>query len=55
MARRAEKETGTKIAFVGIYGFSPDPSKTLENFGRLGVRNTARTVNRLPGIIKGKL
>jgi phosphoglycolate phosphatase-like HAD superfamily hydrolase len=55
MARRAEKETGTKIAFVGIYGFSPDPSKTLENFGRLGVCNTARTVNRLPGIIKGKL
>jgi phosphoglycolate phosphatase-like HAD superfamily hydrolase len=55
MARRAEKELGTSIAFVGIYGFSPEPLKTLENFRRLGVRNTAKTVNQLPTIIKARL
>jgi phosphoglycolate phosphatase-like HAD superfamily hydrolase len=55
MARRAEKEVGTRIAFVGIYGFSPEPLKTLESLRRLGVRNTARTVNRLPSLVKGKL
>ena len=55
MARRAEKEIGVKIEFVGIYGFSPEPSKTLESFGRLGVRNTARTVNKLPSLVKSSL
>lgn len=51
MARRAEKETGVRIAFVGIYGFSPQPSKTLESFDRLGVKVTAKTVNQLPALI----
>ncbi|MGI0037920.1 MAG: HAD family hydrolase [Nitrososphaera sp.] len=55
MARRAEKETGAKIAFVGIYGYSPRPANTLDNFRRLGVNFTARTVNQLPGIIKRRL
>ena len=55
MARRAEKEIGSRIAFVGIYGYSPEPSKTLENFRRLGVKATAKTVNLLPGLIKSRL
>jgi HAD superfamily phosphatase len=55
MARRAERETGAKIAFVGIYGFSPRPANTLSNFRHLGVNATARTVNQLPGLIRTKL
>jgi len=55
MARRAEKETGAKIAFVGIYGYSPQPSKTIANFKREGVEATAKSVNRLPSIIDAQL
>jgi phosphoglycolate phosphatase-like HAD superfamily hydrolase len=55
MARRAEKAMGVTIAFVGIYGYSPQPEKTLQNFRRLGVRAIARTVNRLPGLVKSEL
>ena len=52
MARRAEKETGAKIAFVGIYGYSPRPKNTLDIFRQLGVNATARTINQLPGIVE---
>jgi phosphoglycolate phosphatase-like HAD superfamily hydrolase len=55
MARRAEKETGAKITFVGIYGYSPWPANTLDNFRRLGANATARTINRLPDLIKRRL
>jgi phosphoglycolate phosphatase-like HAD superfamily hydrolase len=55
MARRAEKGTGAKIAFVGIYGYSPQPAETLENFKSLGVQATAKTVNQLPRLIKSGL
>ena len=55
MARRAERETGARIAFVGIYGYSPRPANTLDNFRNLGVNATAKTVNQLPGLIKRKL
>lgn len=55
MAMRAEKEIGARIAFVGIYGYSPQPAKTLENFKSLGVQATAKTVNQLPGLIKSRL
>jgi phosphoglycolate phosphatase-like HAD superfamily hydrolase len=55
MAMRAEKETGARITFVGIYGYSPQPAKTLENFKSLGVQATAKTVNQLPGLIKSRL
>jgi phosphoglycolate phosphatase-like HAD superfamily hydrolase len=55
MARRGEKETGAKIAFVGIYGYSPRPANTLDIFKRLGANATARTVNQLPGLIRSKL
>jgi HAD superfamily phosphatase len=51
MANRAEKELGVKISFVGIYGFSPQPAKTLDNFRRLRVKATAKSVNQLPAII----
>ncbi len=51
MARRAEKETGAKIAFVGIYGNSPDPDKTLGNFKQEGVEAIIRNVDQLPNII----
>ncbi len=55
MASRAEKEMGVEIAFVGIYGYSPQPAKTLENFRRLKVNATARTVNQLPALIQNRL
>ena len=51
MARRAEKETGKKIAFVGIYGYSPQPAKTMAKFKREGVEALAKSVNQLPNTI----
>jgi phosphoglycolate phosphatase-like HAD superfamily hydrolase len=51
MARRAEKETGAKIAFVGVYGNSPDPSKTVAQFKREGVEAIVKSVNQLPNTI----
>ncbi|HXG06737.1 MAG TPA: HAD family hydrolase [Nitrososphaera sp.] len=51
MARRAEKEFGVKIAFVGIYGNSPDPLKTAKQFKQQGVEVIARGVNQLPNTI----
>lgn len=51
MARRAEKKTGKKIAFVGIYGYSPQPAKTMAKFKREGVEALAKSVNQLPNTI----
>jgi HAD superfamily phosphatase len=51
MARRAEKETGTKIAFVCIYGNSSEPGKTIYKFKQEGVKAIMRSVNQLPNII----
>ena len=51
MARRAEKETGAKIAFVGIYGNSSEPGKTIYKFKQEGVEVILRSVNQLPNII----
>jgi len=55
MARRAEKETGAKIAFVGVYGNSPQPAKTIANFKQEGVEAMVKSVNLLPSIINTKL
>jgi len=51
MARRAEKQAGTKIAFVGIYGNSPQPAKTIAQFRHEGVEAIAKSVNQLPNTI----
>ena len=51
MARRAEKEVGAKIAFVGIYGNSPQPKKTMAQFKREGVEAIAKSVAQLPNTI----
>ncbi len=51
MARRAEKEGDVKIAFVGIYGNSPNPSKTVAQLKREGVEAIAKSVNQLPNTI----
>lgn len=51
MARRAEKETGAKIAFVGVYGNSPDQSKTAAQFNKEGVAKVIKSVNQLPRVI----
>jgi hypothetical protein len=51
MARRAEKETGSKIAFIGIYGNSPEPTKTTAQFRRENVEAIAKSVNQLPNTI----
>jgi phosphoglycolate phosphatase-like HAD superfamily hydrolase len=52
MARRAGKELGVRIAFVGIYGNSPQPAKTIEKFKREGVEALAKSVNMLPNIVQ---
>jgi phosphoglycolate phosphatase-like HAD superfamily hydrolase len=51
MARRAEKELGVKIAFVGIYGNSPQPTKTIAKFRQEGVEAIAKSVDQLSRII----
>lgn len=51
MARRAEKEANARIAFVGIYGNSPNPSKTVAQFKRKDVEAIAKSVNQLPNTI----
>jgi phosphoglycolate phosphatase-like HAD superfamily hydrolase len=51
MARRAEKEIGVKIAFVGIYGNSSEPHETIDKFKQEGVEAIIRSVNQLSNII----
>jgi HAD superfamily hydrolase (TIGR01549 family) len=51
MARHAEKEMDIKIAFVGIYGNSPQPDKTIGNFKQENVTMIIKSVNQLPNII----
>jgi HAD superfamily phosphatase len=51
MTRRAEKETGAKIAFVGIYGNSSEPDKAIDKFKQERVEAIIRSVNQLPNII----
>jgi phosphoglycolate phosphatase-like HAD superfamily hydrolase len=51
MARRAEKETGVNIAFVGIYGNSPDPAKTIADFKKGGVEVMIKSADQLPNTI----
>lgn len=51
MARRAEKETGAEIAFVGVYGNSSEPDKTIDKFKQEGIEVIIRSVNQLPNII----
>ncbi len=52
MARKAEKELGVRISFVGVYGYSPRPAQTLAKFKEQGVEAIAKSVSELPGIIK---
>ncbi len=51
MARRAEKELEAKIAFVGIYGYSPQPARTIAKFKQEGVDSFCKSVNQLPNTI----
>lgn len=51
MARRAEKDVGVKIAFVGIYGNSPQPAKMVARFKHEGVEAIASSVDQLPNTI----
>lgn len=51
MARRAEKRVGAKIAFVGIYGNSPQPAKTAAQFKQEGVEAIAKNIDQLPNTI----
>lgn len=51
MARRAEKQVGVKIAFVGIYGNSPQPARMVAQFKDDGVEAIAKSVNQLPNTI----
>lgn len=48
MARRAQKEAGFEITFVGVYGLSPQPSKTLRQFKEQGADAVIKRVNSLP-------
>jgi phosphoglycolate phosphatase-like HAD superfamily hydrolase len=51
MARQAEKTVGVKIVFVGIYGNSPEPDKTIHKFKQENVKAIIKSVNQLPNII----
>ncbi len=51
MARQAEKAAGVKIVFVGIYGNSPEPNKTIDKFKQERVKAIIKSVNQLPNII----
>jgi HAD superfamily phosphatase len=51
MARRAEKEAGVKIAFVGVYGNSPRPANTMANFRKGGVEAMIKSADQLPNTI----
>lgn len=51
MARRAEKEAGVKIMFVGVYGNSPQPARTVAQFKQEGVEAIAKSVDQLPNTI----
>lgn len=51
MARRAQEETGNPIAFVGIYGCSPEPGKTRAMFVERGAEAVARSVDSLPKLL----
>lgn len=55
MARRAEKEAGVKIAFVGVYGNSPRPASTIADFKNGGVEVMIKRTDQLPAIISRKL
>ncbi|HVX02791.1 MAG TPA: HAD-IA family hydrolase [Nitrososphaera sp.] len=55
MARRAQKETGLPITFVGIYGFSPEPAKTLKLFRESGAEAVAKNVDLLPKLLINKV
>ncbi len=55
MARRAQEETGLPIAFVGIYGFSPEPAKTLALFKERGAEAVAKSVDLLPKLLLNKV
>jgi HAD superfamily phosphatase len=51
MVKRAEKEIGAQIAFVGIYGNSSEPGKTIDKFKQEDAEAIIRSVNQLPNII----
>jgi phosphoglycolate phosphatase-like HAD superfamily hydrolase len=51
MARRAEKEAGVKIAFVGVYGNSPRPANTIADFRKGGVEAMIKSADQLPNTI----
>jgi phosphoglycolate phosphatase-like HAD superfamily hydrolase len=51
MARRAEKEAGVKIAFVGVYGNSPRPASTVADFKKGGVEAMIKSADQLPNTI----
>jgi phosphoglycolate phosphatase-like HAD superfamily hydrolase len=55
MARRVEKEAGVKIAFVGVYGNSPNPTNTIANFKKGGVEAMIKRTDQLPVVISKKL
>jgi phosphoglycolate phosphatase-like HAD superfamily hydrolase len=51
MARRAEREAGVKIAFVGVYGNSPRPASTIADFKKWGVEAMIKHADQLPNTI----
>jgi len=53
MARRAEKELGVKIDFVGIYGYSAEPEKIAAGFRKQGVVTIA-SINQLPRTLRAR-
>jgi phosphoglycolate phosphatase-like HAD superfamily hydrolase len=54
MAKRAEKDIGVKIDFVGIYGYSAEPERIAAGFRKEGVVAIAN-INQLPRTLKAHL
>lgn len=55
MARRAQEETGLPIAFVGIYGYSPEPTKTRALLIEEGAEAVVKNVDLLPKLLINKV
>lgn len=55
MARRAQEETGLPIAFVGIYGYSPEPTKTRALLIEEGAEAVVKSVDLLPKLLINKV
>jgi phosphoglycolate phosphatase-like HAD superfamily hydrolase len=51
MTKRAQRELGVEIVFIGIYGYSAQPARTAEMFKQEGIEALVKSINQLPNTI----